>query len=624
MKRKHKRMLVRIILSALCTAALLAFAPDGWLGLALWLAVYLLIGYDILYKAACGIFSGQLFDENFLMSVATVGAIVLAVWGRGEYLEAVAVMLFYQVGELFQALAVNKSRRSIGALMNIRPDYANVLRNGESVRLSPDEVAVGETIAVAAGERIPLDGVIIEGCTNIDTSALTGESIPRSAEVGDSVLGGCINIDGFVKIRTIKKANETTVAKILELVENASSRKSVSEKFISKFAKIYTPAVCAVALLLGVLPPLALLMLGVAPEWGEWIYRALTFLVISCPCALVVSIPLTFFACLGGASRTGILIKGASFVETLSRLDCIAFDKTGTLTEGYFAVSGIYPSDGVEKNELLRYAAYAESTSSHPIARSLAEAYGNAVDEKCVSEIHERSGRGVEALIDDVRVLVGNARLLREENVEFTALYEAVGSIIYVSADGRFLGCITVSDKPKHTAFTAVESLKSLGVKRVVMLTGDTEASAKEVAEKIGIDEVYAELLPDRKVENFEAVIRLSRACAFVGDGINDAPVLSRADVGIAMGGIGSDAAIEAADVVIMDDRIEKVPLAVKLAKRCMRIVYQNILLSMGIKFLCLALVALGFAGMWLAIFADVGVMVLAVLNAIRALMVKK
>ncbi len=624
MKRKQKRMLVRITVAALATAALIVVSPEGWISFALWMAVYLLIGYDILYKAACGIFSGQLFDENFLMSVATVGAIALAVWGRGDYLEAVAVMLFYQVGELFQALAVNKSRRSIGALMNIRPDYANVLRGGESLCVSPEEVEVGEIITVAAGERIPLDGVVVEGCTNIDTSALTGESLPRSAGVGDGVLGGCINIDGFVKIRTTKKANETTVAKILDLVENASSRKAVSEKFISKFARIYTPAVCVGALLLGVVPPLLALLFGGAPLWGEWIYRALSFLVISCPCAIVVSIPLTFFACLGGASRAGILIKGASFVEALSKLDCVALDKTGTLTEGRFAVSGAYPADGIDKKMLLRYAAHAESASSHPIAKSLIEAYGAELDSSIVGEIHERAGRGVEAFVGGVRVLAGNARLLKEENVEFQKQTGVAGSVVYVAADGKFLGCITVSDEPKLDAAESVAKLKKLGVKRVVMLTGDAEASARCVAEKVGVDEVFAALLPDKKVERFENIISGSRACAFVGDGINDAPVLSRADVGIAMGGIGSDAAIEAADVVIMDDNIAKLPLAVSIARRCMRIVYQNILLSMGIKFLCLALVAVGFAGMWLAIFADVGVMVLAVLNAIRALFVKK
>ena len=615
MKRKQKKSLARIIISALCLVALLIFKPDAewYFELLLWLVPYLIIGYDVLLLAARGLIHGQLLDENFLMAIATVGAIVLAVWGRGDYLEAVAVMLFYQTGELFQSIALGKSRRSISALMEIRPDQAVIEKDGELITLSPEEVEVGSIMLVNPGERVAIDGEVLDGVSDIDVSALTGESLPRTVEVGDEILSASVNMTSPLKIRTTKPYGESAVARILDLVENASSHNSREEKFISKFAKIYTPSVCAAALLLAVIPPLILMWLGVSPEWSEWIYRALSFLVISCPCALVISIPMGFFASLGGNSRKGILIKGSNYIESLSRIDCVALDKTGTLTKGILEVSAVVPTDSsVSKDELLEYAALAESASSHPIAKAILRAYGRETERGRVENIKEISGCGVVATIDGKEVSVGNRRLVSEGDLPSGA--------VLVSVDGRYCGYISLADSPKENARDAIRALKKAGIKRIVMLTGDTAAVAEAIGREVGVDEVRSELLPEDKVSALESLISKGYKVAFAGDGINDSPVLARADVGIAMGGIGSDAATAAADVVITDDDISKIAEAIRLSRKCMRVARVNIVFSVGVKLLCLLLTALGIAGMELAIFADVGVMILAVLNAMRCL----
>ena len=626
MNKKQKRMLIRILIAAALTFALKFVPATGVVRFALYMIPYLIIGYDILRKAARGIWNRQVFDENFLMAVATVGAIAVAIYENGDYTEAVAVLLFYQVGELFQSYAVGKSRRNISALMDIRPDYANIESDGHLEKVDPDEVEIGTTIVVQPGEKVPIDGVVLEGISSLNTSALTGESLPRDVKVGDEIISGCINMTGVLKIRTTKEFGESTVSKILELVENSSSRKSRSEDFISKFARYYTPAVCYSALALAVLPPLVrLLFLGLAPEWGDWIYRALTFLVISCPCALVISIPLSFFAGIGGASREGILVKGSNYLETLSQTRCVVFDKTGTLTQGVFEVSAIH-HNRLEEQKLLEYAALAESASSHPISKSLQRAYGLELDRSRVSDIQEISGNGVIARVDGVEVAAGNARLMKRIHVEPIECHH-VGTIIHLAIDGSYAGHIVISDVVKPNAREAIASLKASGVNKVVMLTGDADCVAQQVARELGIDEVCSELLPGDKVSKVEELLSAQpdRAkLAFVGDGINDAPVLTRADIGVAMGAMGSDAAIEAADVVLMDDDPKKIALAIRISRKCLRIVYQNIAFALGIKLLCLVLGALGIANMWLAIFADVGVMIIAVLNAIRALFIKK
>ena len=615
MTRKQKKSLARIIISALCLVALLIFKPDAewYFELILWLVPYLIIGYDVLLLAARGLIHGQLLDENFLMAIATVGAIVLAVWGRGDYLEAVAVMLFYQTGELFQSIALGKSRRSISALMEIRPDQAVIEKDGELITLSPEEVEVGSIMLVNPGERVAIDGEVLDGVSDIDVSALTGESLPRTVEVGDEILSASVNMTSPLKIKTTKPYGESAVARILDLVENASSHKSREEKFISKFAKIYTPSVCAAALLLAIVPPLISMWLGVSPEWSEWIYRALSFLVISCPCALVISIPMGFFASLGGNSRKGILIKGSNYIESLSRIDCVALDKTGTLTKGILEVSAVVPTDSsVSKDELLEYAALAESASSHPIAKAILRAYGRETERGRVENIKEISGCGVVATIDGKEVSVGNRRLVSEGDMPSCA--------VLVSVDGRYYGYISLADSPKENARDAIRALKKAGIKRIVMLTGDTAAVAEAIGREMGVDEVRSELLPEDKVSALESLISKGYKVAFAGDGINDSPVLARADVGIAMGGIGSDAATAASDVVITDDDIGKIAEAIRLSRKCMRVARVNIIFSVGVKLLCLLLVALGIAGMELAIFADVGVMILAVLNAMRCL----
>ena len=582
---------------------------------------YLVIGYDILKKAFKGILNRQVFDENFLMAVATVGAIVL-----GNYTEGVAVMLFYQIGELFQSYAVGKSRRNISELMDIRPDYANIERDGKLEKVDPDEVEIGSVIVVQPGEKIPIDGVVTEGKTTLNTSALTGESLPREVAPGDEVISGCINMTGVLKIRTTKEFGESTVSKILDLVENSSSKKSRSEHFISKFARYYTPAVCYGALALAVLPPLVrMLAMGLAPEWGNWIYRALTFLVISCPCALVISIPLSFFAGIGGASREGILVKGSNYLETLAQTRYVVFDKTGTMTQGVFEVSGVHHNE-MEEARLLEYAALAESASSHPISKSLQKAYGKAIDRSRVTDIEEISGNGVTAKVDGIPVAAGNAKLMERLGIPYKECHH-VGTVVHMAVNGAYAGHILISDLLKPNAKEAITSLKHAGIEKTVMLTGDSKKVADQVAKELGIGEVYSELLPADKVSKVEELLKEKNAKAklvFVGDGINDAPVLSRADIGIAMGALGSDAAIEAADVVLMDDDPLKISKAIRIARKCMRIVYENIYFAIGIKVLCLILGALGIANMWLAIFADVGVMVLAVLNAIRVLFVKK
>ena len=626
MNKKQRIMLVRILVSAALLIALNFIPVTGVLRFVLYLVPYLVIGYDILIKAGKGIKNHQVFDECFLMAAATVGAIALAIYERsGDYTEAVAVMLFYQVGEWFQSYAVGKSRRNISELMDIRPDYANIEKDGQLEKVDPDEVEIGSIIVVQPGEKVPIDGTVVEGSSTLNTAALTGESLPREVCPGDEIISGCINMNGLLKIKTSKEFGESTVSKILDLVENASSRKSKSEDFISRFARIYTPAVCYAALALAVLPPLVLMLLGQPAGWHTWIYRALTFLVISCPCALVISIPLSFFAGIGGASNAGVLVKGSNYLETLSQTKVVVFDKTGTLTQGVFEVNGIHHST-LENEKLIEYAALAESASSHPISKSLQKAYGKPVDRSRVTDIQEISGNGVMAKVDGVQVAAGNDKLMAHLGIQAIPCH-SVGTIIHVAIDGKYAGHIVISDVIKPHAKQAIQALKAAGVKKTVMLTGDAKKVADQVAAELGVDQVYSELLPADKVAKVEQLLAQTSSAkakvAFVGDGINDAPVLRRADIGIAMGAMGSDAAIEAADVVLMDDDPLKIAKAIKISRKCLGIVYQNIVFAIGIKLICLVLGALGIANMWLAIFADVGVMILAVLNAIRALFVK-
>ena len=619
MNKKQKKMLIRIIIAAVLIVVFSLLPAEGYLRFVLFMIPYLVIGYDILKKAFKGILNKQVFDENFLMAVATVGAILL-----GDYSEGVAVMLFYQIGELFQSYAVGKSRRNISELMDIRPDYANIEKDGTLEQVDPDEVEIGTIIVVQPGEKVPIDGVITEGTSTLNTSALTGESLPRDAKAGDEVISGCINMTGLLKIRTTKEFGESTVSKILELVENSSSRKSRSENFISKFAKYYTPAVCYGALALALIPPVVLLIMGKPAMWGDWIYRALTFLVISCPCALVISIPLSFFAGIGGASNQGILVKGSNYLETLAQTKYVVFDKTGTMTQGVFEVSGIHHNE-VPDEKLLEYAALAECSSSHPISKSLQKAYGKPIDRNRVSDIEEISGNGVIAKVDGVSVAAGNTKLMNRLGIAYQDCHH-VGTVVHMAIDGKYAGHILISDIIKPHAKEAIAELKKAGISKTVMLTGDSKRVADQVAEELGIQEVYSELLPADKVSRVEELLNQKSEkdkLAFVGDGINDAPVLSRADIGIAMGALGSDAAIEAADIVLMDDDPLKISKAIKIARKCIRIVYENIYFAIGIKILCLILGALGIANMWVAIFADVGVMILAVLNAIRTLFVK-
>lgn len=622
MNKKQKKVFTRIIVAAVLMVVLSLLPIDGWLKFVLFMIPYLVIGHDILLKAWKGILNRQVFDENFLMAVATIGAILL-----GDYKEGVAVMLFYQIGELFQSYAVGKSRRNISELMDIRPDYANIEKeDGTLEQVDPDEVGIGSVIVVQPGEKVPIDGVIEEGRTSLNTSALTGESLPREAGVGDEVISGCINMSGVLKIRTTKEFGESTVSKILDMVENASSKKSRSENFISKFAKYYTPAVCYGALALAILPPLVrLLFLGMTPEWGDWVMRALTFLVISCPCALVISIPLSFFAGIGGASNAGVLVKGSNYLETLSETKYVVFDKTGTMTQGVFEVSGVHHSS-MDTEKLLEYAALAECHSSHPISKSLQKAYGKPLDPGRVTEVEEISGNGVTAKVDGVRVAAGNSKLMEKLGVDCMECH-SVGTVVHMAVDGKYAGHILISDQIKPHAKEAIAALKKCGVKKTIMLTGDRREAARQVAEELGIDEVHSELLPGDKVAQVEKLLDEKgekEKLAFVGDGINDAPVLSRADIGIAMGALGSDAAIEAADIVLMDDDPLKISKAIRISRKCLRIVYENIYFAIGVKVICLILGALGIANMWAAIFADVGVMIIAVLNAIRALNVKK
>ena len=620
-------MMTRIIIAAVLLVVLHFIPITGIPRFICYLAIYLEIGYDILKKAFKGIKNGQVFDENFLMALATVGAFGLAVYEKsGDYNEAIAVMLFYQIGELFQSYAVGKSRRNISELMDIRPDYANIEKDGKLEQVDPDEVEIGSVIVVQPGEKVPIDGVIIEGSTTLNTSALTGESLPRNAKPGDEIISGCINMTGVLRIRTTKEFGESTVSRILELVENSSSRKSRSENFISKFARYYTPAVCYGALALALLPPIAnLLFLHNPAQWGQWVYRALTFLVISCPCALVISIPLSFFAGIGGASNAGVLVKGSNYLETLAQTKYVVFDKTGTLTKGVFEVAGVHHNT-MEEAKILEYAALAESFSTHPISRSLKTAYGKEIDQNRVTDVEEISGNGVTAKVDGVSVAVGNAKLMKRIGVEAVECHQ-VGTVIHVAINGAYAGHILIADVPKPTSKEAIANLKKHGIKETVMLTGDIDKVAQQVAGELGVDRVYSELLPSDKVTKVEELLAKKTSkekLAFVGDGINDAPVLSRADIGIAMGALGSDAAIEAADVVLMDDDPQKIVKAIRIAKKCMRIVYENIYFAIGIKVICLILGAVGIANMWVAIFADVGVMVIAVLNAIRTLFVKK
>ena len=619
MNKKQKKMLIRIIIAAVLIVVFSLLPAEGYLRFVLFMIPYLVIGYDILKKAFKGILNKQVFDENFLMAVATVGAILL-----GDYSEGVAVMLFYQIGELFQSYAVGKSRRNISELMDIRPDYANIEKDGTLEQVDPDEVEIGTIIVVQPGEKVPIDGVIIEGTSTLNTSALTGESLPRDAKAGDEVISGCINMTGLLKIRTTKEFGESTVSKILELVENSSSRKSKSENFISKFAKYYTPAVCYGALALAFIPPIVLLIMGKPAVWGDWIYRALTFLVISCPCALVISIPLSFFAGIGGASNQGILVKGSNYLETLAQTKYVVFDKTGTMTQGVFEVSGIHHNE-MPDEKLLEYAALAECSSSHPISKSLQKAYGKPIDRNRVTDIEEISGNGVIAKVDGISVAAGNTKLMNRLGIAYQDCHH-VGTVVHMAIDGKYAGHILISDIIKPHAKEAIAELKKAGISKTVMLTGDSKRVADQVAEELGIQEVYSELLPADKVSRVEELLNQKSEkakLAFVGDGINDAPVLSRADIGIAMGALGSDAAIEAADIVLMDDDPLKISKAIKIARKCIRIVYENIYFAIGIKILCLILGALGIANMWVAIFADVGVMILAVLNAIRTLFVK-
>ena len=619
MNKKQKKMLIRIIIAAVLIVVFSLLPAEGYLRFVLFMIPYLVIGYDILKKAFKGILNKQVFDENFLMAVATVGAILL-----GDYSEGVAVMLFYQIGELFQSYAVGKSRRNISELMDIRPDYANIEKDGTLEQVDPDEVEIGTIIVVQPGEKVPIDGVIIEGISTLNTSALTGESLPRDAKAGDEVISGCINMTGLLKIRTTKEFGESTVSKILELVENSSSRKSKSENFISKFAKYYTPAVCYGAIALALIPPIVLLIMGKPAMWGDWIYRALTFLVISCPCALVISIPLSFFAGIGGASNQGILVKGSNYLETLAQTKYVVFDKTGTMTQGVFEVSGIHHNE-MPDEKLLEYAALAECSSSHPISKSLQKAYGKPIDRNRVTDIEEISGNGVIAKVDGISVAAGNTKLMNRLGIAYQDCHH-VGTVVHMAIDGKYAGHILISDIIKPHAKEAIAELKKAGISKTVMLTGDSKRVADQVAGELGIQEVYSELLPADKVSRVEELLNQKSEkdkLAFVGDGINDAPVLSRADIGIAMGALGSDAAIEAADIVLMDDDPLKISKAIKIARKCIRIVYENIYFAIGIKILCLILGALGIANMWVAIFADVGVMILAVLNAIRTLFVK-
>ena len=619
MNKKQKKMLIRIIIAAVLIVVFSLLPAEGYLRFVLFMIPYLVIGYDILKKAFKGILNKQVFDENFLMAVATVGAILL-----GDYSEGVAVMLFYQIGELFQSYAVGKSRRNISELMDIRPDYANIEKDGTLEQVDPDEVEIGTIIVVQPGEKVPIDGVITEGTSTLNTSALTGESLPRDAKAGDEVISGCINMTGLLKIRTTKEFGESTVSKILELVENSSSRKSKSENFISKFAKYYTPAVCYGAIALALIPPIVLLIMGKPSMWGDWIYRALTFLVISCPCALVISIPLSFFAGIGGASNQGILVKGSNYLETLAQTKYVVFDKTGTMTQGVFEVSGIHHNE-MPDEKLLEYAALAECSSSHPISKSLQKAYGKPIDRNRVTDIEEISGNGVIAKVDSISVAAGNTKLMNRLGIAYQDCHH-VGTVVHMAIDGKYAGHILISDIIKPHAKEAIAELKKAGISKTVMLTGDSKRVADQVAGELGIQEVYSELLPADKVSRVEELLNQKSEkdkLAFVGDGINDAPVLSRADIGIAMGALGSDAAIEAADIVLMDDDPLKISKAIKIARKCIRIVYENIYFAIGIKILCLILGALGIANMWVAIFADVGVMILAVLNAIRTLFVK-
>lgn len=624
MNKKQKKTLIRIIAAVILLCIIYVLPISGWMRFAAYMVPYGIIGYDVLRKAVKGICNRQVFDENFLMAVATIGALALAVYEDGDYTEAIAVMLFYQIGELFQGYAVGKSRKNISELMDIRPDYANIEVNGKLEQVDPDEVEIGTILVVQPGEKVPIDGVVVSGTSSLNTSALTGESVPRDVSPGEEIISGCINMTGVLHIKTTKEFDESTVSKILDLVENASSRKSKSEAFISKFARVYTPVVCYSALALAVIPPLVrILVMGTTPMWEDWIYRALTFLVISCPCALVISVPLSFFAGIGGASHAGILIKGSNYMETLAKVKTVVFDKTGTLTEGVFEVDAVHHNT-LDKEKLIEYAAIAESASSHPISKSLQHAYGKPVDRNRVANIQEISGQGITADVDGVSIAVGNDKLMKQLHIPYVDCHK-IGTIVHVAIQGTYAGHIVIADKIKATSPQAVAALKRCGVKKTVMLTGDTASTAQHVASVLHVDDVYSELLPADKVTKVETLLQKegSDKLAFVGDGINDAPVLSRADIGIAMGAMGSDAAIEAADVVLMDDDLLKVSAAIQIARKCMRIVYENIWFAIGIKVLCLLLGAIGLANMWLAIFADVGVMVLAVLNAIRALFVK-
>ena len=625
MNKKQKKMLARIIIAAVLMVVCNVIPAEGILKFVLYMIPYFIIGYDILKKAVKGIINKQVFDENFLMAVATVGAIVIAVTDSGDYNEAIAVMLFYQIGELFQSYAVGKSRKNISELMDIRPDYANLLKDDSIEKVDPDEVEIGSIIVVKPGEKVPIDGIVIDGKSTLNTSALTGESVPRSVKCDDEIISGCINLTGVLKVKTTKEFQESTASKILDLVENSSSKKSRSENFISKFAKYYTPIVCYSALALAVLPPIVrMLFMGVAPQWNVWVYRALTFLVISCPCALVISIPLSFFAGIGGASKAGVLIKGSNYIETMANTKYVVFDKTGTITEGVFEVSGIHHCN-MDEDKMLEYVALAEMYSSHPISKSIKKAYGKELDKNRVTDVEQISGHGIMASVDGIKVAVGNSKLMEKLGLEYDECHK-IGTIVHVAIDGKYEGHIIISDKIKPTSKKAISALKKAGIKKTVMLTGDMDDVAREVGTQVGMDDIYSELLPEDKVTKVEMLLdkkSAKEALAFVGDGINDAPVLSRADIGIAMGAMGSDAAIEAADVVLMDDDPMKVVKAINISKKCMRIVFENIYFAIGIKIICLILGAAGIANMWLAIFADVGVMVIAVLNAIRALMVK-